>query len=54
MDDLSWLIIAISVVLHIGMYLVHRKVVRRMEADQRKSDEAWKAAIDEIQKQLYG
>jgi len=52
--DVSTIIIAASIVLHFVLYLLHRRVVKRLRQAQIKSDEAWKAAIDEIQKQLYG
>ena len=57
MTDMEWLVYAAVVFLvsqaaiYFGFY---RPKIRKLKEEMAKSDEAWKGAIDEIQKQIYG
>lgn len=58
MTDKDWILIAYAVIaflvvqatIYFGFY---RPKIRRLKEEMVKSDEAWKGAIDVIQKQVY-
>ena len=55
----DWILVAYAVaaflVVQAAIYFgIYRPKIRKLKAEMAKSDAAWKGAIDEIQKQLYG